>query len=677
MIVKIAADVANKVNVIPSMDFEGMVGMEARLKKVNSYLQGECNEVKMIGIQGPAGIGKTTIARALFNQLSADFELKCFIDLKESYRSDGIDVKHEWEHQLSKLENSLDKKIEDVLKVGYDKLSKKDKSLFLHIAFFFNNEAIDHVTTMLAESNLDFRNGLKTLADKSLVRISTTGWIQMHRLLQQLGRQVVQEQSDDPGKRQFLVDAQEIRDVLVNETGTGSVVGISFDMSKISGELFITGHAFEGMPSLRFLRIYGRYFGKYATLDMSEDITYLPCLRLLHWDSYPSKRLPLTFRPECLIELRMKFSKLEKLWGGIQFNLESFKEVDKSSSSRFGSAPSVSMNIKYLNVGNTKMEEVHPSIVERLPHLKWLRLGGRNVNRITHVPQSVRHLNLSSSVIETIPDCVISLPQLESLFVYNCRQLVSLEGLPLSLKYIDASNCVSLERVSFSFNYLITHFMFRNCLNLDEESRREVIQQRGYNNVWLPGREIPAEFTHKAIGNSIRLVDGEGALSAYSGFKACLVLPPAKKYVLLAITCRIRTKEGVFIKELKWNSVNYFHYKTKHLFICGGNLVGEIHEVDVTAREILLEFSCSDNQRIIACGVRILNKEEESSSGGNVANCDYRADGDGDNKSEATQVSRFENTKGGEHTCCWSWLQNIWPGEENDEEDKTSIMVRR
>ncbi|KAF8090420.1 hypothetical protein N665_0477s0024 [Sinapis alba] len=618
MIEKIVVDVANKVNVIPSLDLKGMVGMEARLKKVNSYLHGERNEVKMIGIQGPAGIGKTTIARALFNQLYANFELKCFIDLKESYRSDGIGVKLCLQSQLlSKILNQKDvkinhlgaikewlqdhkvlivlddvddleqldvliivttedrkilkahwvnniyhvdypseeealeilclsafqksspmngfeeiskkvanicgnlplglyvvgssllliKKIEDVLKVGYDKLLKKDKSLFLHVAFFFNNEAVDHVTTMLAESNLDFRNGLKTLADKSLMRISSTGWIHMHSLLQQLERQVVQGQSNDSGKRQFLVDAQEIRD------GIGSVVGISFDMSKISGEFFINGRAFEGIPSLHFLRIYGRYFGKDATLDMSGDMKYLPYLR-----------------PKCLIEIRIQFSKLEKLWGGIQplsnlkninlgyskrlreipnlskvtnlealtlkyctslvelpssiWNVHKLKKlrmgdcrklllipikVDKSNSSQFVSDPTVSMNIKYLNVGNTKMEEIHPSIVERLPHLKWLRLGGRNINIITHVPESVRHLNLSSSLIETIPYCVIGLPQLESIFVYNCSRLMSLEGLPLSLKYIDASNCVSLERVCFSFNYLITHFMFRNCSNLDEE----------------------------------------------------------------------------------------------------------------------------------------------------------------------------------------------------------------
>lgn len=91
-------------------------------------------------------------------------------------------------------------------------------------------------------------------------------------------------------------------------------------MSKIS-EFSISGRAFEGMRNLRFLRIYGRYFSKDVTLGISEDMEYLPRLKLLHWDSYPRKRLPPTFRPECLIELRMQFSKLEKLWGGIQVGI--------------------------------------------------------------------------------------------------------------------------------------------------------------------------------------------------------------------------------------------------------------------------------------------------------------------------------------------------------------------
>ena len=127
--------------------------------------------------------------------------------------------KTEWELQLSKIETGLDRKIEDVLRVGYDRLSKNDQALFLHIAcFFFFHENVDRLTTMLAHSNLDVENGLKTLTDKTLVHISVYREIVMHSLLQKLGRQIVVEQSHEPGKRQFLLEAQEIHDVLANET---------------------------------------------------------------------------------------------------------------------------------------------------------------------------------------------------------------------------------------------------------------------------------------------------------------------------------------------------------------------------------------------------------------------------------------------------------------------------
>lgn len=88
-------------------------------------------------------------------------------------------------------------------------------------------------------------------------------------------------------------------------------------MSKIS-EFSISGRAFEGMRNLRFLRVYGRHF---STLQMLEDMEYLPRLRLLHWDSYPGTLLPPTFRPECLVEFHMAYSKLEKLWQGIQVGI--------------------------------------------------------------------------------------------------------------------------------------------------------------------------------------------------------------------------------------------------------------------------------------------------------------------------------------------------------------------
>ena len=74
MIKDIATDVSYKLNhSAPSSDFDGLVGIESQMTKIGSLLQLDSNVVRKIGILGPSGIGKTTIARSLFNRHSQDF----------------------------------------------------------------------------------------------------------------------------------------------------------------------------------------------------------------------------------------------------------------------------------------------------------------------------------------------------------------------------------------------------------------------------------------------------------------------------------------------------------------------------------------------------------------------------------------------------------------------------
>ncbi|KAL1225323.1 Disease resistance protein RML1B [Cardamine amara subsp. amara] len=389
MIEKIARDILDKLNATPSRDFDDMVGLEAHLREMESLLDLDYVGVKMVAISGPAGIGKTTIARALHSRLSNRFQLSCFVDnLRASYHSgsdeyglklrlqehfltkvlnqSGMKIRHlgaikenlsdqkvliilddvnnvkqlealanettwfgpgsrivvttenrellqqhginntyhvgfpsreealqilckyaftktsphhgfkllaertinlcgklplglrvvglslrgkeedEWEDVMSRLETILDRDIEDVLKLGYESLDENEQTLFLHIAVFFNKEDGDVVKAMFADGKLDVKHSLEILVNRSLITIcSFTGNIVMHKLLQQVARQVIHKQ--EPWKRQILVDAHEICDVLENETGTRAVSGITFDISDI-GEVYISENAKSSIP---------------------------------------------------------------------------------------------------------------------------------------------------------------------------------------------------------------------------------------------------------------------------------------------------------------------------------------------------------------------------------------------------------------------------------------------
>ncbi|KAL1225611.1 Disease resistance protein RML1B [Cardamine amara subsp. amara] len=878
MIQKIATNVLEKLNDTPSSDFEDKVGLEAHLRNLYSLLDLESDDVKMIGIWGPAGIGKTTIAEALYSQLSSSFKLSCFMEnLKGSYKSnesklslqsqllskimnqkdlrvnhlgaikarlqdqrvlivlddvdnlkqlevlakelswfgsgsriivttedkkilkaheindvyhvdfpskeDALEIfcrsafkqrsvldgfeelankvaefcgnlplglcvvgsslrgesKDEWEHQLSGIEtSSLDREIEDVLRVGYDRLLKEDKSLFLHIACFFNNDNVDHVSSLLADTH-DVKNGLKTLVEKSLVH--THGSIVMHYLLQKLGRQIVVEQSDDePGKRQFLLEFKEIRDVLEKETGTGSVIGISLDKSTIGNDHHVSvgKRAFEGMRNLRLLRIYenpdhlveegmgmlmdfcaGKVdafskiyksrFGAEAKLQIPEDMEYLSPLTLFHWDFYPGKSLPPGFQPDRLVELHMPSSNLEKLWGGIE-RLPNLKSIDLNRSHSLKEIPNLlnATNLEKLNLEYCLSLVELPSSIRNLHKLKKLKMDGckkllvipTNINlasleevemwncyqlrsfpdfstnirklRIGVIPTNINlpslevfsvnccsrlasfpdissnitKLNLGNTKIKDIPTSVVRCwSRLEWLDI-GSRSIKRLTHVPPSVRMLHANGCVSLKRVCCSFPNETKRLSFYNCIQLDEESRRRIIQQSIQGEILLPGKEIPAEFTHKATGKSITIPLASGTFSASSRFKACILLSPIEKCLSLDISCRLRSKgDGTIhsVSTAAW--LSDMPSFSEHLFIFSGDLFPQqnrCHEVDVTISEITFEFSGEKHDdKIIECGVEIMTEEDEGSSSSQVDNLETES-----NRSQVdtleTEISRSQ-----------------------------------
>ncbi|KAG7587728.1 AAA+ ATPase domain [Arabidopsis suecica] len=554
----------------------------------------------------------------------------------------------DWEGILHRLENSLDQQINGVLRVGYDTLHKDDQYLFLLIAFFFNYQDGDHVKIMLSDSNLDVSLGLKTLAYKSIIQIANDGNIVMHKLLQQVGREAVQLQDPKIGK--ILIDTDEICDVLENGSGSRSVMGISFDISTIQDGVYISARAFKKMCNLRFLNIYKTRCDGNDRVHVPEDMGFPPRLRLLRWDVYPGKCLPRTFNPEYLVELKLQHNKLEKLWEGTQ-RLTNLKKMDLTESRKLKELPDLSnaTNLEQLTLVSCKSLVELPSSIGNLHKLEWLLVGlCRNLQivpshfnlaslervemygcwklrklvdistnittlfitetMLEEFPESIRlwsrlhTLRIQGSLegshqsgpdIKKIPDCIKYLHGLKELYIVGCPKLVSLPELPSSLTILQASNCESLETVSLPFDSLFEYLHFPECFKLGHEARRVIIQQSLL--ACLPGSIIPAEFDHRAIGNSLTI------RSNFKEFRMCVVVSP-RKLMNGPLFCRIHIN-GFPLDE---NIVQYFYIRTAHLCISHTELLDKYGWLEQD-NEISFEFSTSSHEvDIIECGVQIL-----------------------------------------------------------------------
>ncbi|KAL5577271.1 hypothetical protein UlMin_018970 [Ulmus minor] len=112
LIETIVQDVISKLKRTSSSEsVKKLVGIDERIKKIDILLSINSSDVRMIGIWGTGGIGKTTLASVLYGKLYSQFEAGCFLsnvreDWEKGYQKKG-DLLKELHSKLLEEESSL------------------------------------------------------------------------------------------------------------------------------------------------------------------------------------------------------------------------------------------------------------------------------------------------------------------------------------------------------------------------------------------------------------------------------------------------------------------------------------------------------------------------------------------------------------------------------------------
>nr|WIL59979.1 nodulation protein [Melilotus officinalis] len=437
--------------------------------------------------------------------------------------------KEVWKSQLDKLKKMPIQKVYDVMRLGYDDLDGLEKKYFLDIACFFNGLSVKKAYMNFLLKNCESDNsvavGLERLKDKALITISEDNVISMHDILQEMGREVVRQESiEDPRKCSRLYDPDIICDILKNDKVTDAIRSITVDLSTI-GNLKLSPHVFAKMTNLQFLDFHGTYDDH---LKLPQGLQSFPTdLRYLKWINYPLKSFPKKFSADNLVILDLSFGEEEKLWCGVQ-DLVHLVKVTLSHSIYLKELPDFSKarNLKVLNMtGCHKLKSINPSIfsLKKLVHLdlsfcyslttftsnynlsslQHLNLGGcRNLSKfsvtlekiveldlsycaIKALPSSfgcqskLETLNLRGSKIKIIPSSINNLTRLRKLNIRDCSKLLALPELPSSVETLIV-DCESLKSVLLpstfaeQFKENKKRIEFWNCLNLNERSLKNI-----------------------------------------------------------------------------------------------------------------------------------------------------------------------------------------------------------
>ncbi|KAK2978774.1 hypothetical protein RJ640_008737, partial [Escallonia rubra] len=335
----------------------------------------------------------------------------------------SVDV---WESTLEMLKTIPDSDIQKKLEISYNSLKNDlDKNLFLDIACFFVGKDKNLMVTILNECGFYPVRGIENLKVRGLLSVDLSNKLRMHRLIQQMGREIIRQKApNEPWKHSRLWRHEDSLNVLEGNTGTRAIQGLKLD--NWNNEVQLKTSAFSRMSQLRLLLInYVQLTGGYKKFPKK--------LRWLCWRGFPLKSIPTDFPLESLVVIDMRNSNLTRFWNGTKV-LGFLRILNLSRCRRLTETPDFSIlpNLERLILkGCYSLVEVHESIGDLETSLVMLNLKG--CKRLRKLPRTIGRLKVLETLIISGCSSLDQLPE-EMMMMKSLKEFLA-DGIDFGLVF--------------------------------------------------------------------------------------------------------------------------------------------------------------------------------------------------------------------------------------------------
>ncbi|CAL2238291.1 unnamed protein product [Prunus armeniaca] len=496
--------------------------------------------------------------------------------------------KDRWQDILDSYEGEPYTGIQKILRKSYDALEYSVQQVFLDIACFFKGEKKEYVLQIVSNSkNKVSRDCIEVLIEKAMITIDY-GRIQMHDLLEKLGKDIVYDESpNDPGERSRLWSPEDVYSVLTEKNrasiiyGTRKIKGIMLKFSE-PDEIRLHSECFVGMINLEiFIN---------RNVFLSGDVEYLPNeLRLIDWGGYRCQlqSLPSEFHQVHLADFNMPGGSIKRL--GKFKNMLNLTSMDLSGCQFLEKIPDLSgiPNIRDLNLTDcTSLVEVDDSVglLDKLVRLNLERCGRltRFATRLRlkslkilclnyceslesfpeiEKMESLLFLDMRGSGVRGLPSSISKCVNLHELNLRDCKNLREIpeQAIPPSAPLVVIDSCPSLEKipkvswVSLDLEKIperppekddkIKLWLY-NCVRLRGNDITENIflnqvsvYPLSHYIIHLPGDEVPEWFSCRKDGIIVRpyFVTRPGTKKYHGGCEVSFEIPPNLKWETLRL----------------------------------------------------------------------------------------------------------------------------------------------